>query len=259
MTFKLDPYASAFAVSVDPGAEDVGAALERRLGDLVSITYGAHGRLSRFNDSEPHWGGAAIGATMWGPVCTSAFTVILLDSGNRGSVTAGHCPFVADETLYSGSHTYGKLKERHPRYPLYDMSSIRPNGQSFQNAIWTDDELVGARTVVGRSPAADGQLECGSGQVTKNICNLLVIDPSTTYCDAEGCTSDVVELYRGGDVIVRPGDSGGPLFERVGSSNANISGMIFAGGVQSGSGYKYMYAERISNIRVGLNVEVATS
>lgn len=249
--FDLDPYTSTFDLSFDAVDQAEGEALEQRLGDLVTVGYGAIGRLGRMNDGEPHYGGAGIRAGNESyNTCSSGFTVIL-SNGNKGSVTAGHC-YNNDQNVYSGSEYYGVVQGK-SGFPTYDMERIHPNGESFTNKIHVDPCCPEVRTVTGHGPATVGEFVCGSGMVTKAICGLEVKSTSATFCDASGCTPDLFTMRRGTDAIGRNGDSGGPIYTRPTTSEARIQGMIVAGD----DGGQRLYAEKIATIKSHLNVDVA--
>jgi hypothetical protein len=103
--FRLDAHDPRYVVTFSREDQDVADALVEMLGDLVKIQYGTPS-LRRFEDPEPHWGGAAIGLTPIVHTCTSAFTVVRVDTLARGSVTAGHC-FEPSQNVYSGPQYYG--------------------------------------------------------------------------------------------------------------------------------------------------------
>lgn len=89
--------------------------------------------------------------------------------------------------------------------------------------------------------------------VTFAICGLEVMNMDATFCPPDGCTPNLMTTRRDNDVIVRDGDSGGPVYNRFGSSDAAIRGMIIG---RSGSG-QTMFSHKTLTIENHLDVRVA--
>lgn len=245
---------SRFHVSAET-AEDA-AALRKALGDNAVVTVGGMSRAGRLDDGEPHFGGAGIQQNAGSAstnTCTSGFTVRRNVDGGRGAMTAGHC-YGGGVYVYSGpryyGYTWGKVN-----FPAYDILGIRSGTETYTNRIHVDPCCPSSRYVVGRDPADVGDLVCMSGMVTKAICNVQVTSTNGYFCDHYGCTGGLIEGIKNNTVIVRVGDSGGPIYTRYGTNSALAVGMIVA---MAGGG-TIVYGEHISVIEDYLNVTVLTS
>lgn len=256
-SFSLQGTDSRLHVSFDERYPQAAEALEASLGDRAIVTSGATGRTGRLDDGRPHFGGAGIrqgSGSKYSNTCTSAFSVRRNASdGQRGSVTAGHC-FDNGVYVYSGPKYYGYTWGR-AGFPSYDMIGIRSGSETYDNVIHTDPCCPSQRTVVGRHNAQVGDYVCFSGMVTKARCSIRVTSINGSFCDQWGCTSGLIEGIRGGEVIVRAGDSGAPIYVRTGSSSAVIAGMVIAGA----GGGTIAYGEHIWVIESHLNVTLLTS
>lgn len=257
----LDAHDSTYHVTFRPEDADAAAALEERLGELVTVDYADIGDLGRLDDGEPHWGGAGIRAGSEGSNhCTSAFT-IRLANGNKGSVTAAHCfsltgsGTINGRNVYSGPQFYGET-EGASNFPTYDMVRIAPKGETFDNKIHTDPCCPSVRTVVADGNPDLHEFVCVSGKSTRAKCGAEVRDLNATACTQSGCTPNLMYAKKPGEVIAQGGDSGGPVYNRFGDSNAAARGMIKAG-LQSGG--DFFYAHKIVAIKNHLNITVVTS
>lgn len=236
ISYALDDLTSTWDVALSEADRELGAALEATLGDTVTVSYGELGRGSRLQDGEPHWGGAGIAHPKTTPQnfqCSSGFTAVL-PNGNKGSVTAGHC-FTGDldQTIWSGDERYGIVGDRAGPYPQFDMRLIRPGQfESFARRIHTDPPAGDSRAVVAANNPDEEQFLCVSGANTRALCGIEIVDRDATFCDDPGdpntCTPNLIRGRRGGDIVVREGDSGGPVYNRFSGDDAAIRGMIIA-------------------------------
>lgn len=251
--FYVDADTSTVLVIVESKTSELAKYLRGQYGDL--ITFAAEGgvmRAGRQDDGEPHRGGAAIRQPGQGiNTCSSGFAVRILSTDALGSVTAGHC-FGNSQLVYSGPEFYGEAFGK-TNYPTFDMMRIHPAGQTFSKNIYTTPGPPNVRTVVASGNSALGAFVCGSGMVTFAICGLEVMNMDATFCPPDGCTPNLMTTRRDNDVIVRDGDSGGPVYNRFGSSDAAIRGMIIG---RSGSG-QTMFSHKTLTIENHLDVRVA--
>jgi hypothetical protein len=247
---------SRFHVSVDAAYPDEAVALQKMLGDRAVVTLGGVGRAGRLDDGEPHYGGSGIqqnAGTTSTNICTAGFTVRRNADGGRGAVTAGHC-FGNGVYVYSGPQYFGYTWGKY-NFPAYDIIGIRSGTETYTNVIHVDPCCPTTRTVVGYDPADIGDLVCLTGMVTRAICGVQVTSTNGYFCDQYGCTGGLIEGIKNNTVIVRPGDSGAPIYTRYGSNSALATGMVIA---MAGSG-TIVYGEHISVIEAYLNVSVLTS
>lgn len=262
-SMDLDPELESVVVDVEGAAPAAGrldvarAPVEGVKPGAVVVRYsGESARASRNSDTAPHWGGARITAGSTG--CTSGFTVKSKSSSTRFSVTAGHCG-PNGTAWYSGSYFFGNTAGR-TGYPEYDQARL--SGSTYTNSIYTDGlDSFTTRVVTGANDGDVGDSVCLSGQVTKSVCGVEIKSLSATYCDdpdvAATCTTYLMRGRRSDDrVIVRRGDSGGPVYQRNSTlPRASIRGMIIAydmGGIR-------VYAERYNSISNHLGVVAITS
>lgn len=259
----LDPELEAVVVDIasDPPAtsrlDAQKAPVEGVEPGAVVVRYsGDAGRTARTADTAPHWGGAKISSS--GASCTSGFTVRGKTTGNRYSVTAGHCG--PNGTVWnSGGYAFGQTAGR-SGYPEYDQARIA--GSTYSNSIYTDGiDNFDVRTVTGANDGAVGDTVCVSGAVTRSICGITIKSLSATYCDDPSrpatCSTYLMRGRRSDDrVIARKGDSGAPVYQRnVTKSRASIRGMVIAYDM----GGSRLYAERYASISNHLNVVAVTS
>jgi hypothetical protein len=248
--FDLDARTSTFGFVFAEQDRDVADALQALLGDRVTIEFDAPSRASRLEDGEPHWGGAGIrrGRDARNN-CTSAFTAVM-PSGNLGSISAGHC-FDNGNNVFSGRERYGEARGE-TGFPRFDMIRIAPAGETFARRIHVDPCCPVVRTVVAAGNPAVNSFVCVSGMVTRAVCGLEVRSVNARFCDVSGCTPNLIRAVKPDERIVRGGDSGGPVYNRFGSDNAAIRGMIIAG--NTGGDGDRMWAHKVSTIRNHLNV-----
>ncbi|HEU4945669.1 MAG TPA: hypothetical protein VFT31_00810 [Kribbella sp.] len=257
-TFDLDPATEQIVVEYDrkTTSADSVAALQRIDGAIVSAVSGSPGRMTRLNDTSTggHWGGARITSAIRN--CTAGFTVVRRSTGTRASVTAGHCGGVGT-TWYSGSNYYGTTSVR-TNYPDYDQALL--TGSSYGPKIWTDGagDTEDVRTVKSAGDPAVGTLVCQSGSYSTSLCGITVQSNSSTFCDLDGCTTYLMRGTKGGQIVIRSGDSGGPIYTKPAADSATIRGMAVAGSGCSDGQCTTIYAERYASIAGHLGVYALT-
>jgi hypothetical protein len=259
--YYLDAHDSTYHVTFSPRDKAAAAKVARRLGDRVTLEFEDTVLLDRLNDGEPHWGGAGIRPGSYNNnICTSAFTV-RLPSGNRGSVTAGHCfddGALNGRNVFSGNRDYGGETAGAHDYPNYDMVRIGNGNQTWDNRIHVDPCCPVVRNVVASGNPDVGDSICNSGMTTRAICGLEVL----AIDEAAGGRLHLIRARRGGDIVVRGGDSGGPMYNRFGDTNAAARGMIVLGSggpnCLTEKRCTTVYGHRISAVVNHLNVTVST-
>lgn len=176
-----------------------------------AITYqqvSTGGRQDRVNDTEPHWGGAAITSNLHAR-CSSGFMVQDANM-NRFALTAAHCGYHG--TVWSsGMFSYGTMVRR-GRFPSYDMALI--GWERYGTYTWMGGT---AGPPMKTGPAANpavGISYCTSGATSNENCDKKVIGLHDSLCDSSGCTYGLV-AYTGG-APTRGGDSGGALVLKSG-------------------------------------------
>lgn len=256
--YSLVAHDSTYHVTFSSKDKAEAAMVTRRLGDRVTLEFENGALLSRLNDGEPHWGGAGIRPGSYdNNICTSAFTV-RLPSGNRGSVTAGHCfddGALNGRNVFSGNQDYGGETAGAHNYPNYDMVRIGNGNQTWDNRIHVDPCCPVVRNVVASGNPDVGDSICNSGMTTRAICGLEVRAIDDTFLGRV----HLIRANRGGDIVARGGDSGGPMYNRFGDTNAAARGMIVAGsGCDAQRRCTTVYGHRISAVVNHLNVTVST-
>lgn len=89
----------------------------------------------RYNDRQPHWGGARITRRTVGGNCTSSFTVNSQNSAEgQAHVTAGHC-WPVGSVIDSGSFYFGNVIRR-PNFPLFDTALLNASDQNYDDNLY---------------------------------------------------------------------------------------------------------------------------
>jgi hypothetical protein len=257
--YYLDAHDSTYHVTISPDRKADASLLASRLGDRVTIAYETSALLDRMNDGQPHWGGAGIRAGSYNSNnCTSGFTV-QLPGGNRGSVTAAHCfddgSGINGRNVESGTQDYGGQTAGAHDYPTWDMVRIGNGGHTWDNRIHVDPCCPTVRNVTSSGNPSVGDFICNSGMTTRAICGLEVRAIDATFLGR----IHLIRANRGGDIIARGGDSGGPMYNRIGDTNAAARGIIIAGsGCDAQQRCTTVYGHRISAVTGHLDVTVST-
>jgi hypothetical protein len=178
----------------------------------------------RFNDYAPWYGGDRLSSSVGG--CTSGFEAIY--NGAPSMLTASHCGGVGT-SFYNGPSTSGTYR--------FMGNSVYSNSGSDVAAIGvtsaTNTINVGSTTaptqmgVSGWASPVVGEYLCQSGSYTGEVCGLRVVDTNQQQCVSwflfictsyMGPLSDVVNSAGYGNYAAGHGDSGGPVYSRVGST-----------------------------------------
>lgn len=200
---------------------------------------------SRYYDTAPYWGGAAIYRSD-GARCTASF-VVRNSAGTRYMVTAGHCGGVGTTWRTAGGVYVGQTVSR-PSYPSYDMELIG-GGSSYGSYIYMGDRTGYGSKVLGAGDPAVGAYYCVSGTTTNENCGKKVTSLSATVCTSSGCTPGVAS-YVGGS-LTQGGDSGGPLVLKSSSG-------VYARGLHIALGGSTMYGERWNSVASLFGVSIVT-
>lgn len=253
-SYALRAADSRYHVSFDPRFPAAAQALQEALGEVAVVTLQDAARTGRLNDGEPHFGGAGVragsGATN---TCSTGFVVRRNSDGLRGGTTAAHC-FSNGQKIYSSTQYWGTASGE-VNYPAYDLALVASSAETYDNVVHSDPCCPVQRNITAKRNSAPGDSICLSGMATKATCGVVVLSNEGVLCDAAGCTYALMEGARNGDVIVKAGDSGGPVYVRSGTSNATAVAMI----IGCHSGCAAVLAERLPVIESHLGVTVLTS
>ncbi|MEU7903466.1 hypothetical protein [Actinoplanes sp. NPDC049118] len=254
--FGIDAADSRIHASFAPKDKAAAEAAQKALGDLAVVTLDGAARTGRLDDGTPHFGGAGVrvgSGSLNSNICTTAFTVRRNSNGQRGGISAGHC-FNNDQSIWSSTKFWGNGWGR-ANYPAFDMIGISATSQTYDNTIHVDPCCPTTRNVTSRKAPAVNDSVCQSGMITRAICGLVITNLFAQLCDADGCTSGLLDAHRGTDTVIRGGDSGGPIYIRSGSSNAVAVGL----NVGTTSGGSNLVGEKLSSIESHLGVTILTS
>ena len=254
-TFSLDIDAEAaqIVVSVDESMDaDDRKALLALGGEHLRVEVSDKiGRLSRTNDTYPHWGGARLDWSAGDAFCTSGFTVVGNETGTHYSLTAGHCG--ANGSAWYATAFFGNMAGK-ANYPEYDQARLK--NSTYDNYLYTDGEdNFGARLVTGANDGSGGSHICASGSYTGSVCGIEITSFSALFCDDDGCTPYLGKGVKSGTEPVQAGDSGGPMYYRnTSEARASVRGIIVASNAPGN-----VLWERYNSIAGHLGVTAITS
>lgn len=230
----IDP-AMGKVVIITPADGLVAREMVKLFGDLVVIKDGVMQRLSgpRVGDVSPHWGGALAVNFFEGTSCTNGFTVHNI-YGFRGGLTAAHCGIIPGDEFYTAwsadSAYYLGEGWGNGNFPTQDFEWIFDWGIQHTNVIHTGPSAPTTRNVIGRGNPTLGMTVCVSGAATGANCNAVVTSLDASNCDVYGCTPNLAyAIATPWKPVSGPGDSGGPVYTKSGSSNAIARGIVIAG------------------------------
>lgn len=255
IVFGLDPASSTVRVTVGDNRQDIAQSLRDRYQDVVTVTVsGRIGRASRLDDASPHFGGARIQTDVG--ECTTGFAMD--KNGGRWMSTAGHCSSADGTRVDSGAYYVGQTYDRSIDP---DVMLIGSGIETYQRSIYTDPGDPTSRLVSRVKHVGIGTGLCLSGSFTRAVCGASVTADGQTLCDDLGCTHDLWEGEKSGSLIVQAGDSGGPLYGRITSTEADIRGLIVAeGAALSGTpGSDTVLFHDVSTVELGLSANVAVT
>jgi hypothetical protein len=217
------------ALVVEGGAR-FGQTLRQEYGNGVRTRPLTISRSGRTNDQNPHYGGARLHLANYTGGCTAG--VALLRAGVRHMVTAGHC-YAVNARIYSGPHYYGLVNIR--RFPSPDLALINGNpggagqgGQGYANVVYTNPSAPSLRTVSTRWNTVVGHSICTGGSYSNERCGARVNSVAATFCDSDGCTYNLARARNPGKLTAQLGDSGGPVYQKVGGSGLAFQGITIA-------------------------------
>lgn len=188
---------------------------------------------TRYNDTAPYWGGGLI--VGGGYACTNGFALQRFEFPvtEYAMSTAAHC---GDRLWSSGSGVpQGRtsditLNRDTQSYPVVSAQNRIYTGGSYEASSHTYRNITSAaRDYV-------GDIVCASGSFTGATCSIEVISTNNTiYLDGHAVYYTKYARRADGLAIAGNGDSGGPVYNNSGSSNAHARGLISA---IPGSGFK---------------------
>lgn len=174
---------------------------------------------SRYHDTAPYWGGAAILNHDNGARCTSGFGVT--SQGQSYLLTAGHCGragggwWNGDRTLWIGTASAEHVAHDLMLIPAY------AGGRIYDGGVGSGEFSKG---VANWNWPFSGEWVCQSGSTSGAVCgiqNSSNFTYSFCYTDMYGnyeCLNDLILSRRPDNgIATRPGDSGGPVFSLWGS------------------------------------------
>lgn len=252
-SFRWDAAGGRYTVVIPPGALEEEAALRAEFGDRIGIAQEflkspAVG--DRLNDASAHYGGARIRVNGNGD-CTAGFTAVA-NTGKHYMITAGHCADLNgltngiegnDRLVYSGSRYYGITSDQ--RAPDPDAILIGSGGETYDRKIHVDPCCPSVRTVIDQRDVGVNEYVCVSGSITRSVCGARVELTMVESCTGYGCMRDTY-ARRAGVQVATQGDSGGPVYQRTGSSDAIAAGIV-SGANPAGNG-DYVFFNTIGRV-----------
>ena len=183
---------------------------------------------SSISDSNPHYGGAAIGTGADNPICSSGFTVSN-KNGTRFMLTAGHCGSIANWKSPVGGYQWGNTgginqgqNQHDDQYisggnvgtfspTIYIGSSPYAPSATWANANW--DNSGTSEIVKGSSTPSQGSPLIVRGARTGQSGGYQVATNSFACPTLSGVvTCGVKSAPRSGGSLTAGGDSGGPVY-----------------------------------------------
>jgi hypothetical protein len=208
-------------------------ALKGRYGAIVADVAGSAKKPSasdqfyagfRFNDYAPWYGGDRISSSSVG--CTTGFAAVY--NGLPAMLTAAHCggagtsfwngPTASNGWNFMGNVTYSNTNT--------DVASIQVSSYSNYINVGSNPQAPTQLLISGWQSPVVGQYLCQSGSYTGEVCGLRVVDTNQYVCLSSilwWCTSwqgpiaDVINYLGPGSYSAGHGDSGGPVYLRMGS------------------------------------------
>ena len=135
------------------------------------------------------------------------------------------------------------------------MEMVYAAGQTYTNRIYTDPGSPTSRTVVGKVNPGTNDYVCSSGSFTLAKCGGDIINTNESLCDSSGCTTNLTQTFNF-DSFCQGGDSGGPWYQRSGSSNALAAG-LHVGGWEAFGGKSCVF-HKISTVESTLQATLLT-
>lgn len=226
----IDAQVNAVRINLTLVTRELQTAATSLFGDLAVLGVGERVvRANRQNqvDGPPWWGGDGVENSS-GQHCSAAFSVWYLSVARM--MTAGHC-WLNGNTVYQPTpsvycmgtifgDTYGGGSYD---IAVIDLSACNPGAQGYVYRSGYNYRPVG-----GMAHAYIGDQACFDGAVTEENCSgyennddICVVDNlGITVCHLVQAASNTLTK------LVRPGDSGGPVYE-ISGSKVYAQGMIF--------------------------------
>jgi hypothetical protein len=199
----------------------IGVPIELETRSAVQLT-------SRYHDTLPFWGGAAILNPEVGVRCTSGFAVT--NGFTNYLLTAGHCGRPGGP-WYNGdwSIQIGTASAENVAHDLLLIPTIS-GGRIYDGGVGVGEFSKG---VAGWNWVYANEWVCQSGSTSGAVCGIQnTSDFTYSFCavDPYGhreCYNDLILARRPDNgVAARPGDSGGPVFTLYGSARVVAKGTV---------------------------------
>jgi hypothetical protein len=182
--------------------------------------------LSRWNDSSPFYAGAALGPASGSESrCTSGIPAISTWDGRQWLVTAGHCYNVGTQVWAAGGNYIGQVMFNRPDL---DAAFIETRTNRY---TWDGLDAAGyTRYLNGVRNVAVGDFTCQLGYNSKVVCNI-----RTTYAGSLSWNVNGTAVWgsqgvpQNGGVVVRGGDSGGPVITINDAYSRQLNGIVSVG------------------------------
>jgi hypothetical protein len=178
----------------------------------------------RFNDYAPWYGGDRIASSSVG--CTTGFAAVY--NGLPAMLTAAHCggvgtsfwngPTSSNGWNFMGNVTYSNSST--------DVASIQVSSYSNYINVGSNPQAPTQLYISGWQSPVVGQYLCQSGSYTGEVCGLRVVDTNQYVCQSwilwwctsyQGPIADVINYLGPSYYSAGHGDSGGPVYLRMGS------------------------------------------
>jgi hypothetical protein len=196
--------------------------------------------------------------------CSSGFAVVSgcqrymttagqYDSSNGNSVNG--CQSVYGSSCSVSDRWY--TQQARPNFPTVDVRVV--SGSSYTNRVYSATNTYSNVAITGFGNPASGTPYCQYGVFSGRVC-FTMDGVQASWCDAEGCTSNLAyatEAYPVG----QPGDSGGPVVREL-SSGYGGRGLVVAGdqsGPVGGSTYYTIYWQRWNDVAATLGMTGLTT
>jgi len=212
------------------------------------------------NDASPVAGGSRYYAARTGPVpfvatwdhrCTAGYGYKI--GSTNYILTAGHCfwrgitlwdeywratgpnndpTFQAHMGDFGGKSTWDQdngtvnAGDDNALHGDLSLANLTSEDKSAGDSIWVSN--TDKRFVTAREAPAQGNPVCRSGTTSWELCGFTINATNVNHTYSDGTTiknGDFAQL-QAHDTCVEPGDSGGPVYRRVGDSNATAVGVI---------------------------------
>lgn len=211
----------------DPDTVGVRAKLPRVAVPLSVVRKQPQHKTTRLDDTAPYWGGARIKNFNRGNSCTSGFAV--WQSGREYLLTAAHCFTPIDGVVTPTGRWIGNAEQE--RWD-HDVILVRADaaGRIYDGGVGSGEF---SKAVSGWNWVNPYEWVCHSGSVTGALCGIQVSSSFTySYCDYDSdgdwtCQYDLLIAWqKNGYLVVRDGDSGGPVFSLDGTTKVVAKGII---------------------------------